>query len=734
MAPVWSLGTGLMNSIQSNQEANMKSANRKSIRWELEQMAQQAKEKKSKYQSVAKKYHKLGLNWKDVVIFSMVLFYTSLYQINVHAQEGFEDEVYGHDRSPTHQLNANQSARQNTPQTTPINFDDIASGMMMQFNKHTGEYHGLKLQQTDFDVDVYGLLATIRLKQIFINDQDDWVTEGVYAFPMADQSAVYQLKMTIGDRVIEGEIHEKQQAERIYQQAKAEGLTATMVKQYRPNIFTSDVANIGPQESITVEITYQMSLRYDQGFYELRLPMAIKPRYVPDNSHAALPVTHGVEDLKQRNINIDLDAGFEVDELRSLHHNVDISQDYGQHQVQLSDSQLYDSNDFVLRWFPRPGQTPKAAFFSEQKDGYEYALLMVLPPQVSQKTDQPRNMTFIMDTSGSMHGMALEQSKDALLFALSELDEDTYFNVIDFDSTAKVLFSQSSQATPDNIAKALNFVDAFSSDGGTNMAPALQIAMQRENKKAGYLNQIIFMTDGSVGNEAMLFDQIAQHIGDARLFTIAIGPAPNNYFMSKAAMFGKGTYTHISALDHVNDAMSHLFAQLARPALTDVAVTWNVPDVVQSPSVIPDLYMDQPLVITSKTPIKKPFGKQAFVISGLNQSKAWSEQLELNDDDQSPGIARLWARNKVSEMTDDLMLGGDHEVLRDEIIALALKHHLVTDFTALVAVDRNPDASRKARAKAVQQLPFPQGSLGWRWNLLMGLLLMASWVFGRKFA
>ncbi len=695
-----------MNTEQSKHEVTKN----KSIRWQLEQLAQKKATQKKVSHPSAKKYHKLGLNWKDVVIFSLAMFYTTLYHVNAYAQSDSSLQA--------------------------VNFDEITSGMMMEFNKTTGEYHSLKLVQTEYDVDVFGLLATIKLKQTFFNDQDGWITEGVYAFPMADKSAVYELKMILGERVIEGEIHEKKQAEQIYEQAKSDGLTATMVKQYRPNIFTADIANIAPQEAISVEITYQLSLRYEQDFYELRLPMAIKERYIPEGFDAKLPLTYGVKDQMYRSIDINLDVGFELDEIRSLHHNVEINQNFSTQQINLKDEQLYDHNDFVLRWHPTLEQTPTAAYFSEQKGGFEYSLLMVMPPSQVEKSSQPRNMTYIMDTSGSMHGMALEQSKDALLFALSELDSGTYFNVIDFDSTAKALFPSSMPATPANIGKALDFVDTFSSDGGTNMAPALQIAMQRENIKSGYLNQIIFMTDGSVGNEAQIFDQIAQDIGDARLFTIAIGPAPNNYFMNKAAMFGRGTYTHIAALDQVNESMSHLFAQLQHPALTDVKITWDTSDVIQSPSVIPDLYLDQPLIITSKTPVNKTTGAPSFVVSGLssdgNEKNTWSEQIKLNDDDRTTGISRLWARNKVEEMTDDLMLGGDHELLKEKIIDLALKHRLITEFTAMVAVDRNPDASRMAEAKAAQSAAYPQGSLGWRRNLLIGMLMVTLALMARR--
>ena len=142
---------------------------------------------------------------------------------------------------------------------------------------------------------------------------------------------------------------------------------------------------------------------------------------------------------------------------------------------------------------------------------------------------------------------------------------------------------------------------------------------------------------------------------------------------------------------------------------------------------------DQPLIITSKIPLNKTTNSPSFEVSGLSgntqNKRAWSEKDTLNSDGSTTGIARLWARNKVEEMTDDLRLGGDHEMLKDGIIELALEHHLITEFTAMVAVDRNPDASRqasaKAQANAAQQVPFPQGSLGWRWNLLLGMLLIS---------
>ncbi|WP_395374479.1 VIT domain-containing protein [Marinicella sp. W31] len=671
-----------------------------SIRQELEKMRHENEQSQQQGNSVKaspssdsqRKYHGLNMAWKDVVMFSLLILVTSVYQVRAEA----------------------------AAELTPVDFDDISSGMLLSFDKNSGEYASLELVSAEYSADIFGMLATVTIKQNFRNPSDQWVSEGVYAFPVASQSAVYGMKLIIGKRIIEGEIHEKEEAIQIYEQAKLSGQTASIVKQYRPNLFTTDVANIGPQETISVEITYQQTLHYDSGHFDFRIPLAIKPRYVPNADNKPLPTSGNVSHNNSRSININLDAGFELAELQSLNHDIDVVEEFSMQHIQLSDNALFDANDFVLRWQPLAGSEPKAAYFSEYKDGHEYALLMMLPPQSTEKLTQPRNITYIIDTSGSMHGTALDQAKDALLYAMSELESDSYFNIIDFDSTAKPLFTQSQQASPDNIGYALDFIEKLNSDGGTNMAPALEIAMQSQNIIPNRLNQIIFITDGSVGNEAQIFQQIASNIGDARLFTVAIGAAPNNYFMNKAAMFGRGTYTHISKLSQVDESMSELFTKISSPALTDIALDWKNP-VAQNPSTIPDLYQGEPVILTAKLAQKQT----SFNISGLvNDSNSWNSQLSMQSDGQSNGISRLWARNQVEELTDSLMLGGDHEMLKDQIIELGLKHHLVTEFTALVAVDKTPDLSRMQQAQAAQDAPYPQGSLGWLMQLLFGLAIL----------
>ena len=647
-----------------------------------------------------KKYLGLKLNWKDAVILTMTLFFTSLYQAQSFAQELF-------------------------------NLENIDSGMMLNYHSETNNYSSIQLLNSEYEVDIKGMVAYISVKQKFYNQSPDWIEEGMYAFPIEHTGAVYHMRLKIGDRLIEGEIHEKQQAEKIYQQAKSEGLSASIVKQFRPNLFTTEVANIMPNEIVEVEIQYQQILRYDSGQFDFRLPLKIKPRYFnsqnEDTLLAELPLNN-ITDSIQRSIRVNLEAGFELNQLESKYHRVEIA-DNGTHQViTFKDQSLEDNHDFVLQWKPRRGSTPKAAFFSEYFEGEKYVLAMMLPPQTSEKTLQKREMIFVIDTSGSMHGKALNQAKDALYLAVSQLTEVDSFNLIEFNSHARELFSQSMAALPENLDKAIDFIDSLISTGGTNMAPAFSLALD-DQVKEDHLKQIIFITDGSVGNEAQLFQQINQDIGNARLFTVAIGQAPNNYFMNKASEIGRGNYTHIGDLKEVDQSINDLFKKLSHPAMTDIIIDWNS-EAEQSPKVIPDLYLDQPLFVTAKM----KSSKNNIEVMGNRGKSTWNREFNFNKDGQTAGIAKLWARHKIDGLNDDYMLGGnvDFELLKNNITELALKFNLVSQFTSLVAVDKNPDLSRKLELQAkalkassnIDSAHYPQTFTGWKLQLIFGFLLI----------
>ncbi len=592
---------------------------------------------------------------------------------------------------------------------------------------------------TDVAMDVSGLVVRAKVRQTFRNDGSEWA-EGVYVFPLPENAAVNALTMHVGERVIVGEIKPREVAKKVYQQAKAAGQRASLVEQERPNIFTTSVANIPPGESISVEITYLQTLRYDQGEFTLRFPLTITPRFIPGaplevdaqplrvtgENGWAMP-TDEVPDApritppilipnadESRNhfpvatLTVRLNPGFPLADLRSESHPISVQEQAGVHHIALQAGAVRMERDFVLRWRPELGRQPQAALFTERFDGHDYALIMVMPPNVPDDDVRiPRETVFILDTSGSMGGPSIVQAKAALADALQRLQPQDRFNVIEFNSTARQFFPAPVAATPQRVAEAQQIVAALKADGGTMMAPAIEMAL-RGSAPQGYLRQVIFITDGAVGNEQALFGLVRSRLGQARLFTIGIGPAPNSYFMREAARMGRGTFTHIGSSAEVGEKVGRLFAKLENPLLVNIRLHW--PDglhVETWPDIHPDLYSGEPVLVTAQ--LDRIDGE--LKIDGVTGSAPWRRALALTQSQQSPGIAALWAREKIRYLTHRGERDQSPDALREAVTAVALKHHLVSRYTSLVAVDTVPARPpEEALASKSVPSPLPQGS------------------------
>jgi len=583
------------------------------------------------------------------------------------------------------------------------------------------------LLATDVEIDVAGITARARVTQRFRNPTQDW-KEGVYVFPLPENAAVDHLDMRIGNRQIEGKIQERKQAKQTYEQAKQEGRKATLVEQERPNVFTTSVANIGPDEEIAVSIEYQQTLRYDDGRFRLRFPMVVAPRYIAGNAavvgiagtgwgvntdgvsdaeRITPPVVHPSEGtINPVTLTVTLNAGFPLAELLSPYHPIDVvagAED--RYHVMLANDAVPTDRDFELVWTPQIGRAPQASLLTESRDGRTYALLMVMPPSATADAPRvPREVVYIIDTSGSMEGTSIVQAKAALSMALDRLQPGDRFNVIEFNSVTRALFGAPMPVDPATIGQARTFVSKLHARGGTEMKPALEAALTRE-AAPGFVRQVVFLTDGAVGNETELIALIGERLGDRRLFTVGIGSAPNAYFMTKAAQFGRGTYTYIGDVREVAEKMSALFRKLESPVLTDLAVTW--PNGAEAfPRQVPDLYAGEPVVVTAM--MDAPSGD--VTVSGRRGDMPWQARVPLAADGIEPGMGVLWARAKIEALTD-AMKGGETEAdIRPAIVDLALAHHLVSRFTSLVAVDVTPTAlPGTVPTKSALATNLPQG-------------------------
>ena len=596
---------------------------------------------------------------------------------------------------------------------------DAEAGTLLVRTSDHGQLRPMPTLATDVNINVTGMIARSTVTQHFGNPTDQWL-EGIYVFPLSESAAVDTLLMKIGERVIIGEIEERVKAKKIYEEAKKAGKKASLLEQERPNIFTTSVANIGPGEVVSITIEYQEDLRYSQGEFSLRFPMVVGPRYipgtqtitgfsgtgwsedtnqVPDASRITPPVADPSKGpINPVSIRVHVDAGFPI-HVNSPSHDIQVTQDSSGTLIALEEQTVPADSDFVLEWRPRVGDAPNAALFSDVFQGDTYALLMLMPPSDPDATVErlPRETIFVIDTSGSMDGTSIRQAKEALRLALRRLAPEDSFNLIQFNSTASRMHGSSQPATQKNIDRAVRYVNNLDAGGGTEMMDALRFAL-RQTAEINKVRQVIFITDGEVGNESTLFSYIKKNLGRSRLFTVGIGSAPNSHFMTKAAEYGSGSFTYIGSTTEVQRKMGELFSKLESPVLSQIVIDWKGQKAEHWPKYIPDLYLGEPVVIAAKLP---KLGADVG-IHGWRGGKPWAVDFKLEGGSTHAGIDRLFARRKIDSLNSRLLDGADADAVRAEIVAIGLNHHLVTKHTSLVAVEqvvsRPQDQSLKSSA------------------------------------
>ena len=416
-------------------------------------------------------------------------------------------------------------------------------------------------------------------------------------------------------------------------------------------------------------------------------------------------------------LSIEIDAGFPLKEVSSPSHAITVrAKPTDLYDVRLAETTTPANADFVIEWEPAVGSAPGAALFRESWAGDEYALLMVLPPQADadESARVSRETIIVVDTSGSMGGASIVQARRAVRYALSTLHPEDAFNIIEFDSSMTSLFSESMQATPHAISQAEVWVDQLQAGGGTNMMPAIEAALQ-PGRESRAVRQIIFVTDGAVGNESALFGLIESQLGKSRLYTVGIGSAPNSHFMSKAAEMGRGTFTYVGRPEEVAEKMGALFRKIASPIFHDLSIDWDVDTVEAWPKTIPDVYMGEPVIVAAR--LDK--GVREITLKGRRGADPLTLTVTLEGGSDHAGVSRLWARRQVEALMDTLHAGASIDQVSTEVAAIGVRHQLVTRWSSLIAVDVTPTAPPNIapNTRAIPSL-LPAG---WNFKKVFGL-------------
>lgn len=574
---------------------------------------------------------------------------------------------------------------------TPSLSGDITQGQL-RYQNVNGDWVDTLPLDTQVSMQVSGLTNRVNVKQVFRNDSQ-YVINAQYLFPLPHEASVDSLRLHVGERVIEGQIHPKVAAKQIFEQAKSQGKRASLVSQIRPNIFTSEVANLAPNEQLIVEISYQETLTYQDGMFSLRFPMTVAPRYNPDENTTALAVTsqqvfdadnldadktavtRGQESPSHHNdthansgilatpvaenephnnarIHVLLNEGVDIKSIKSVYHAVTVDETEPSPKIALTQDEP-TNRDFVLQWRLTPDESPMAWVFNQSGKTHpleaseihestdsqgddNYSLIMLQGPTLDaiKPPSRARELILVIDTSGSMAGDSIVHAKSALLNALKGLKGKDTFNIIEFNSEMTQLSPTPLNVTPTNLSRARQFVRRLKADGGTEMALALDAALLQDNPqqasdKANVLRQVIFMTDGSVTNEQSLFNLIKQNIGSSRLFTVGIGAAPNSHFMQRAAEVGRGTFTYIGDVSEVDSKVSALLERIQYPIMTDI-------ELLLSDGSVPE-YWPSPITDLYRgepmlISLKRHSGSaDGLVISGQLAQKSWQQAVSLQD-------------------------------------------------------------------------------------------------------
>ncbi|MBZ5493161.1 MAG: VWA domain-containing protein [Acidobacteriia bacterium] len=595
------------------------------------------------------------------------------------------------------------------------------------------------LKHTGIKTEISGFVARIEVTQEFENVLPDAV-EAVYVFPLPQESAVDGMTMTVGEREIRAVIKERDEARKIYEQARNTGHTAALLDQERPNIFTQSVTNIPPNGTVQIKLSVLELLKYEAGTYEFAFPLVVGPRYIPGNptsagDHGTMPNSDQVPDASRISppvagihtddatagqdvsMEVNLAAGVPVGDIESTSHKIFADRTGADsYHVTLADQAVPPNKDFILKYKVAGAGISDAILTHADKNGGYFTLILQPPDRPQEKALVPRQLIFVVDTSGSMWGFPLEMAKKTVQRALDNLRKDETFNLITFSGDTRILFPEPVPATPENVAKAKEVMAGAYGSGGTEMMKAIRTALGDDAgadkpMEADPIRVVCFMTDGYVGNDADIIAEIKKH-SDARVFSFGIGTSVNRFLLTKMAEEGHGDVEFVTAPGEAQAAADRFYERVHSPVLTNIAIDWHgLPVTDVYPKDVRDLFSAKPIIITGRYS-GSPAGK--ITIKGYQGTGDYSRTIPVDfssADASNAALEKIWARHKVEDLMSQDWNGiqSGNSKYKADIVKVGLEHSLATQFTSFVAVEERTVVSDGKPVKVEVPVELPEG-------------------------
>lgn len=556
----------------------------------------------------------------------------------------------------------------------------------------------IPLKATFVAVDIAPGIVETTVSQVFANDSGATL-ECVYLFPLPTDATITDMELRFSDRIVRSEVKEKEAARADYDAAKAEGRKAALLESHRPNLFSTSVASFRPGETVEVRLSYAQELVYRQDRYEYRFPMVAGERYFPSaptSPEDAIPEGFG----SGRRIDFDIQAiGLPIRAVRSPSHDIlaaPQAENSAIWDVMLAEPDAIPDRDLVLDFELFEAEAIEPTYLRFASDSGEYGLISVFPPRLPPNplaARAPRDVVFLIDRSGSMDGERIAQAKEGAKRCLARLARGDRFNICFFDDTFEFYAPSLLDAAPDEIEKALRYLEEMSDSGGTVMQPALKACLQHLEEFGRDDCILVFMTDGDVGDERQLIGLLDRSLGSTRIFTLGIGDAPNEFLIKEMATRGNGQASFVDDPSEVASEVETLFLALDAPALSNIELSFfdeagDRMEIDYFPRPIAPLYAGRPLQVA----FRSDRGAPALVeLQGERAGARVSIALDPGRALVGPAVVEtLFGRRWLDRLNAERYAAesdADRARLREEIIEASLLFGLVSDFTSRVAVE-----------------------------------------------
>jgi Ca-activated chloride channel family protein len=588
--------------------------------------------------------------------------------------------------------------------------EKIRFGMIVLPEKLRGAF---PLERTRVTGQITGSLASILVEQHFRNGLTE-PAEIEYLFPLPEKAAVFGFDLRIGERTIHGAIQETRQAREQYDLARQQGQQAALVEQRRPNLFAVRVANVLPGKPVSAALRYTEPLTYQDGEWEFVFPMGLTPRYhAPGHAEEAagadFPIAQPEESIGPVEISLSIQCAAGCDQPTSPSHALNVSRlDDNRLQVQLAQPAIPD-HDLVLRYRAALNSTKVNVYAHTTAEG-AYFLCNILPPSLDASHPQPapREFIFVLDRSGSMMGQPIAQARNALRACLRALNPEDTFRILLFDNEMEWFQPEPSTLTQAEMDAADRYLAQVEGRGGTDILTALETALTLPVSQK-HDRYVVFLTDGAVSAEERALEKVRQNLKHTRLFTFGIGPSVNRALLRRMAELGRGKAEFLLLDEDIEGAIMRFQDRVSFPAMQSLSLEWHgarVWDV--SPTQLPDLYYGEPLQITGRMLIEDST-LPTFSLTGLQGDpvEVLHQPVQMVDE---PAIGRVWAHARLEILSEKLASGAiPEEKAREEMLFLALRHQLLSPYTAFVAVDDEVVTSGGKPVVIAVAQPLPKG-------------------------